>query len=51
MMKKNGKRVLFLEGVFLAAFAIWTALIQMVDMQPLGQNGTNIGFYCQFLWA
>lgn len=28
----------------LAAFAIWTILIQHVDVQPLGQAGTNIGF-------
>ena len=40
MMKKNGKQVLFLGGIFIIAFAVWTALIQMVDVQPLGQNGT-----------
>ena len=44
MMRKNGKQVLFFGGIFIVAFAIWIALIQMVDVQPLGQNGTNIGF-------
>lgn len=44
MMKKNGKQVLFFGGLFLVVFAIWTALIQLVDVQPMGQNGTDIGF-------
>ena len=35
-MKKNGKQVLFLGGIFIIAFAIWTALIQMVDVQSRG---------------
>ena len=43
-MKKNGKRVLFIGSILVAAFAIWTALIQIVDVQPIGQNGTDIGF-------
>lgn len=44
MMKKSGKQVLLFGGILIVAFAVWTALIQMVDVQPLGQNGTNIGF-------
>ena len=28
----------------MAAFVIWTMLIQTVDVRPVGQNGTNIGF-------
>ena len=43
-MKKNGKRVLFLGCMLIVAFAVWTALIQIVDVQPVGQNGTDIGF-------
>lgn len=43
-MKKNGKRVLFIGSMFVVAFAVWTALIQIVDVQPIGQNGTDIGF-------
>ena len=30
--------------ILLAAFILWTILICCVDVQPLGQNGTNIGF-------
>ena len=37
-MKKSGKQVLLFGGILIVAFAVWTALIQMVDVQPLGQN-------------
>lgn len=30
--------------VLISAFVIWTALIQLIDVKPAGQNGTNIGF-------
>ena len=43
-MKKKEKRLLFLGNVFIGVFIIWTLLIQKVDVQPLGVNGTNIGF-------
>lgn len=43
-MKKNGKKLLISGGVLLATFAIWTWLIQWVDVQPAGQGGTDIGF-------
>ena len=43
-MKRNGKRVLYAGSILIAAFAIWTALIQIVDVQAVGQNGTNVGF-------
>ena len=43
-MKKNGKKQLILGTVLLVMFAIWTWLIQCVDVQPSGQNGTEIGF-------
>lgn len=34
----------------LAAFAIWTILVQRVDVQPLGQAGTSIGFAAFNTW-
>ena len=34
----------------LAAFALWTVLIQCVDVQPVGQNGTNVGFATFNVW-
>ena len=32
------------------AFVIWTALIRTVDVQPIGQNGTDIGFASFNTW-
>ena len=43
-MKKNGKRFLLSGAAFLGAFVLWTLLIQIVDVQPVGQSGTDIGF-------
>ena len=34
----------------LAAFALWTVLIQCVDVQPVGQNGTDVGFATFNVW-
>ena len=34
----------------LAAFVLWTVLIQCVDVQPVGQNGTNVGFATFNVW-
>ncbi len=49
-MKKNGMKNLLFGGIFIATFVLWTVLIQMVDVQPLGQNGTNIGFATLNCW-
>lgn len=49
-MKKNGKRLLVVGNGLIAMFAIWTFLIQTVDVQPVGQNGTNIGFATFNCW-
>lgn len=50
-MKETAKtRQLFLGVVLIAAFALWTALVQLVDVQPIGQNGTNIGFATINTW-
>ena len=49
-MKKNGKRIMLLGGVLVAAFVVWTLLIQTVDVQPVGQNGTDIGFATFNCW-
>ena len=43
-MKRNEKRVLMTGTMLIAAFAVWTVLIQIVDVQAIGQNGTEIGF-------
>ena len=43
-MRKNGKRVLFAGSMLVVIFVVWTLLIQIVDVQPIGLNGTGIGF-------
>lgn len=41
-MKKNQN---VLAGILLlAGFAVWTFLIQEVDVQPIGPNGSSVGF-------
>ena len=41
---KEAKKNLRVGAALLTAFIVWTVLIQTVDVQPVGQNGTNIGF-------
>ena len=43
-------RDLVAGAALLAAFATWTALVQLVDVQPVGQNGTNVGFATLNTW-
>lgn len=43
-MKIKAKRTLLLSMLFLLAFAIWTVLIQSVDVKTVGVNSTDIGF-------
>ena len=50
IMKKNEKKSLLIGSIFLAMFAVWTVLILTVDVQPLGQNGTSIGFAAFNCW-
>lgn len=49
-MKQNGKRILFIGIMLIVIFMAWTGLILTVDVQPLGQNGTNIGFATLNCW-
>lgn len=43
-MKRNGKQELCTGLLLLAGFALWTGLIQRVDVQPVGLGGTEVGF-------
>ena len=49
-MKEKGKRLSGAGCILIAGFVIWTLLIQKVDVQPLGVNGTNIGFATINCW-
>ena len=51
MKEMTRERRSFVEGVvLLAAFALWTALVQLVDVRPVGQNGTDVGFAAFNTW-
>lgn len=49
-MKKNEKNTLITGTIMLILFAVWTVLIQTVDVQAVGQNGTDIGFASLNTW-
>ncbi|MBQ3546711.1 MAG: phosphatase PAP2 family protein [Lachnospiraceae bacterium] len=52
-MKENVKEykgVLLVGSMLIILFVAWTVLIQIVDVQPLGQNKTNIGFATFNCW-
>ncbi len=42
-MKKNGKYFLF-AGSILAMFVFWTVAVRMIDVQPIGPRGSEVGF-------
>ena len=43
-MKRTEKTDLATGTGLLAAFAVWTALIRLVDVQPAGPEGSRVGF-------
>lgn len=43
-IKRNGMRFTILGVALLFAFAFWTLLIQKIDVQAVGVNGTAVGF-------
>ena len=49
-MKRTGIQSLAAGMACLAAFAVFTLLLRVVDVQPVGQNGTDIGFASLNLW-
>ena len=49
-MRKNEKMTLCFGIVFIALFAVWTLLVKIIDVQPVGLNGTDIGFTALNLW-
>ena len=49
-MKNDGKKGIRIAAVLILLFVLWTVLIQCVDVQPVGQNGTDIGFAAVNTW-
>ncbi len=50
MPNRSPRRGLLAGLALLAAFALWTGLIQHVDVQPVGQNGTDVGLATFNVW-
>lgn len=44
IMRQSGKRLLLTGTLLLTAFVIWTILIQVIDVRPIGPEGTSVGF-------
>lgn len=49
-MKTTWKRNIVMGVILIALFIIYTILIQIIDVKPLGLNGTDIGFYTINSW-
>ena len=43
-MNNKARKRLWMALGFLMAFALWTLLLGVVDVQPIGPNGTQVGF-------
>ncbi len=46
----KAKKLLVIGSGFAVLFVIWTVLIKLVDVQPVGVNGTDIGFTALNTW-
>lgn len=44
------KKQFFKAFAFLAAFALWTHLVTLVDVQPIGPRGSSVGFAMLNKW-
>ena len=49
-MKTYGKKGIVAGIALILMFIVWTILIQRVDVQPVGVNGTDIGFATVNTW-
>lgn len=41
---RTNKRLFFTGLAFIILFALWTVLIQIIDVKSIGVNGTDVGF-------
>ena len=49
-MRRRSRRGIISGTVLILAFILWTILIQTVDVQPVGVNGTTVGFASVNTW-
>ena len=43
-MKNTGKKIFLVGAGFLGAFVLWTVLVWLVDIRPIGPNVSRVGF-------
>ena len=43
-MKKETKKNFGIAAILLGAFVVWTVAVQLVDVQPIGPQGSAVGF-------
>ena len=43
-MKKETKKNFGIAAILLGAFVVWTAAVRLVDVQPIGPQGSEVGF-------
>lgn len=44
MGRRKNQRILISGFVVLALFVVWTVLLRIVDVKPVGPNGSSVGF-------
>ena len=49
-MKAKGKKNFIIGASRIGIFILWTLLIQVIDVKPMGVNGTEIGFSTINTW-
>lgn len=50
-MKKTKGKLLGIAGMLLAAFVLWTVAVCRIDVQPIGPNGSSVGFAALNGWV
>ena len=50
-MKNQKRQILITGALLLLVFAVWTLLIGVIDVQPIGPKGTECGFAAVNLWV
>jgi hypothetical protein len=43
-MRSKQTKKLYIAGGLLAAFILWTVLVRLTDVRPIGPNGSSVGF-------
>ena len=50
-MKKETKKNFGIAAILLGAFVVWTVAVQLVDVQPIGPQGSTVGFATVNSWV